>query len=168
MKVLNKIGDVIDRICGALTVIMVAAMVIITSAQIICRVLSGSVAWIRPLSWSEEATRFLLVWASFVGATCAYRHGSNIAITAVQGLFPAKVQRVLKAFVHLVCMVLFSALMVYGIQYCGKQVRNAAAIPIKMKYVYSIIPCSMGVLIYHALTMMLNELTTKDASKEAK
>ena len=165
MKILNKIGDIIDNVCGALTVVMVAVMVLVTAAQIICRILSGPVSWIRPLSWSEEVTRFLLVWASFVGATCAYRHGANIAITAVQGLFPENIQRVLKALVHLVCMALFIALMYYGILYCGKQVRSAAALPIKMKYVYMIIPISMGVLVYHSFTMMLGELL---GGKEAK
>ena len=35
MKVLQKIGDVLDKICGFLIVIMIGAMVIITTAQII-------------------------------------------------------------------------------------------------------------------------------------
>lgn len=166
MNVLKKIGNFVDRVCGGLTVVMVSVMVLVTAAQIICRVLSGHIAGIKPLSWSEEVTRFLLVWASFVGATCAYRHGSNIAITAVQGLFPAKAKRVLQGLVHLVCMALFIALLVYSIQYCGKQVRNAAAIPIKMKYIYMVIPCSMGILIYHSFTMMLEALFGKNDKEE--
>ena len=52
MKVLQKIGDVLDKICGFLIVIMIGAMVIITTAQIICRI------WFTALSWSEEVTRF--------------------------------------------------------------------------------------------------------------
>lgn len=158
MKILNKISDIVDKICGALTVVMVAVMVIVTSAQILCRVFAGVIPGITPLSWSEEVTRFLLVWASFVGATCAYKHGSNIAITAVQGALPKTAQHYARALVHLVCIALFAILVIYGIQYCGKQVRTAAALPIKMKYIYMIIPGSMVVMIFHAFTMMLNEL----------
>ena len=84
MKVLQKISSVLDSIFGFLVVIMIGAMVIITTAQIICRV------WFTALSWSEEVTRFLLIWATFLGATCVYRRSGNIAITAVQTMFPEK------------------------------------------------------------------------------
>ena len=82
MKVLQKISSVLDSIFGFLVVIMIGAMVIITTAQIICRV------WFTALSWSEEVTRLLLIWATFLGATCVYRRSGNIAITAVQTMFP--------------------------------------------------------------------------------
>ena len=88
MRVLRKISFGVDKVCSALVVIMISIMLLATSAQIIWRVGSGFIPWMRPLSWSEELTRFLLVWSTFVGATCAYRHGSNIAITAAQALLP--------------------------------------------------------------------------------
>ena len=84
MKVLHKISDILDNICGVLIVFMIGAMVILTTAQIIFR------TWFTSLSWSEEATRYLLIWSTFLGATCVYRHSGNIAITFVQDLFPEK------------------------------------------------------------------------------
>ena len=90
MKILQGIGDLLDRICGFLIVIIIGAMVVITTAQIICRI------WFTALSWSEEVTRFLLIWSTFLGATCVYRRSGNIAITAVQALFPEKVQKGLR------------------------------------------------------------------------
>ena len=38
IKVLQKIGSVLDSIFGFVVVLMIGAMVIITTAQIICRV----------------------------------------------------------------------------------------------------------------------------------
>ena len=105
MKVLQKISSVLDSIFGFLVVIMIGAMVIITTAQIICRV------WFTALSWSEEVTRFLLIWATFLGATCVYRRSGNIAITAVQTMFPEKTQKILRILVHLICFCLFAALL---------------------------------------------------------
>ena len=155
MKVLQKAGDLIDRVCGLLIVLMIGAMVIITTAQIICRV------WFTALSWSEEVTRFLLIWSTFIGASCVYRRGGNIAITAIQQLFPPKARKVLRILVHLVCLCLFAALLYYGIRYCNKQVRTAAALPIKMKYIYMCLPIGLGVCMYHALVMTLEELFGK-------
>ena len=57
---------------------MLGLMVIITAAQIVCRTFFTS------LSWSDEVTRYLLIWSTFLGATCVYRHGGNIAITFIQ------------------------------------------------------------------------------------
>lgn len=152
MKTLETIADVFDWICGVLIVIMVALMVIFTTAQIICR------TWFTSLTWAEEATRFLLIWASFLGATCVYRHSGNIAVTFVQDLFPPALRHVVRILVHAVCLVLFVVLFYYGVQYCGKQVRFAAAIPIKMKYVYMCLPISMCILAYQAFVLMLREI----------
>ena len=159
MKTLETIADVLDRICGVLIVLMVALMVIFTTAQIICR------TWFTSLTWAEEATRFLLIWASFLGATCVYRHSGNIAVTFVQDLFSPALRRIVRILVHAVCLLLFAVLFFYGIQYCGKQVRFAAAIPIRMKYVYLCLPISMCVLAYHAFVLMLREILR---SKEVK
>ena len=148
MKVLSKFSDVLDRLCGVLIVVMLGPMVAFTVAQIVCR------AWFTSLSWSEEATRFLLIWSTFLGATCVYRHNGNIAITLVQGLFPEKARRGLRMSVHAVCLALFCLLFYYGMLYCGKQVRTAAAIPIQMKYVYMCLPVSMIIMALHAAVML--------------
>ena len=161
MKVLQKISDILDAICGVLIVLMIGAMVVITTAQIICRV------WFTALSWSEEVTRFLLIWSTFLGATCVYRRGGNIAITAVQDLFPERVRKVLRILVHFICFFLFAALLYYGVKYCNKQVRTAAALPIKMKYIYMCLPIGLGVCMYHAFVMTLEELTGKKRGGES-
>ena len=155
MKILQGIGDLLDRICGFLIVIIIGAMVVITTAQIICRI------WFTALSWSEEVTRFLLIWSTFLGATCVYRRSGNIAITAVQTLFPERVQKGLRILVHVVCFCLFAVLLYYGVKYCNKQVRTAAALPIKMKYIYMCLPVGLGICMYHAFVMTLEEIFQK-------
>ena len=62
--------------------------------------------------------------------------------------------------VHAICCVLFAVLLFYSCKYCGKLVKTATALPIKMKYIYLCIPISMGVLMLHALVMALGEVET--------
>jgi TRAP-type C4-dicarboxylate transport system permease small subunit len=148
MKALNRLSCILDRLCGVIIVAMLALMVIFTTAQIICR------TWFTSLSWSEEATRFLLIWSTFLGASCVYRHNGNIAITVARGLFPRGARARLGVAVHAVCLVLFCVLAWYGWMYCSRQVRTAAAIPIQMKYVYMCLPISMIIMAIHAVAMM--------------
>ncbi|MCQ2436981.1 MAG: TRAP transporter small permease subunit [Clostridia bacterium] len=158
---LNKIADFLDTVCGALAVVLIAAMLIITAMQIIFR------TFFTALIWSEQATRFMLIWATFIGTTCVYRRSGNIAITAVQDLFPPVIRKFLRVLVHVLCLVLFIAITYYGFRYVGKQTRKADSIPIKMKYVYVIIPISMIVCAYHAFVLMINEILRPAHAKEA-
>ena len=160
---LDKISAALDKICGALIVFMIGAMVIVTAAQIVCR------TFFTALSWSDEVTRYLLIWSTFFGATCVYRHSGNISITFVQNAFPEKVSKLLRILVHIICMVLFAVLLYYGCMYTGKLSKTATALPIKMKYVFVCIPISMGIMMYHAFVMVLDEIMKKpDAEREVK
>ena len=159
---LDKVSDWLDKVCGVLIVAMLGAMVVVTGAQIVCR------TWFTALSWSDEVTRYLLIWSTFLGATCVYRHGGNISITFVQEAFPPRAAKALRILVHAVCMVLFAVLMCYGCRYCAKLNKTATALPIKMKYIFTCIPISMGISIIHALKLTVDEILTRPEAKEAK
>ena len=141
-KILSLVSDALDKVCSVAIVIMLGLMVVITTAQIICRTFFTS------LSWSDEVTRYLLIWSTFLGATCVYRHSGNIAITFIQDLVPKKLGAVMRIAVHVICCFLFAVLLVFSVKYCG------------MKYIYLCIPISMGILMLHALVMALGEVET--------
>ena len=151
-KILDPVSDALDKVCSVLIVIMLGLMVVITTAQIICR------TWFTALSWSDEVTRYLLIWSTFLGATCVYRHSGHISVTILQDKVPARIGQLMRVAVHAICLVLFAVLLHYSIRYCGKLNKTATALPIKMKYIYLCLPISMGVLIVHALTMMVHEI----------
>ncbi len=152
-KFLTPVSDALDRLCSLLIVLMLGAMVLITGAQIVCR------TWFTALSWSDEVTRYLLIWSTFLGATCVYRHSGHIAITLVQDSLPKPMGKAMRVAVQVICFVLFAVLLVFSVQYCGKLKKTATALPIKMKYIYLCIPISMGINMLHALVLGLNELT---------
>ena len=152
-KILDPISDALDRVCSVLIVIMLGLMVVITTAQIICR------TWFTALSWSDEVTRYLLVWSTFLGASVVYRHSSHISVTLLQEKVPARVGQIMRVAVHVICFALFTVLLLYSVRYCGKLNKTATAMPIKMKYIYLCIPISMAIMMVHSLLMALEEAT---------
>ena len=80
---IHKLSDILDKIMEVLIVIMLAIMVVVTGAQIVCRI------FFQSLVWSEELTRYLLIWSSMFGAGCVYKHGGHISVTVLQDVFPA-------------------------------------------------------------------------------
>ena len=152
-KVLTPISDALDKICSAAIVLMLGAMVIITGAQIICR------TWFTALSWSDEVTRYLLIWSTFLGATVVYRHNGHISVTVLQDAVKPKVAKALRVAVHAICFVLFAVLFYYSTLYCIKLKKTATAMPIKMKWIYMCIPISMVMMMIHSLLMGVEEAT---------
>ena len=151
-KVLSPVSDALDRACSVAIVLMLGLMVIITTAQIFCRTFFTS------LTWSDEVTRYLLIWSTFLGATCVYRHSGNISITFIQNMVPKRVGAFMRIAVHAICCFLFAVLLYFSSKYCGKLNKTATALPLKMKYIYLCIPISMGIMMLHALVMALSEV----------
>jgi len=156
MKILKKGSDILDIICGALIVLLLAALVVVVTLQIVWR------TWFTSRPWTEEVTRYLLIWSTYLGATCVYRHNGNISITVVQSLMPEKLGKAVRVLVHVICLAVFIILAYYGIRYCGKLTKTATSIPLKMKQVYSCMPASMIIMAYHAFVMALEELFNKN------
>lgn len=150
---IHKFSDLLDKAMEVVIVAMLGIMVVVTGAQIVCRVFFTS------LSWSEEATRYLLIWSTLLGAGCVYKHSGHISITVLQDLLPEKAKDVLQIVIHALCIVLFALIVFYGIKYFGKQGRQlSATMRLPMKYVYTCIPLGAGIMIVHAVDAVLQHL----------
>lgn len=154
----KKFSDGIDKVCLAVVVAMIAAMVCVTIAQIVCRELSTMLDGVKPLQWSEEVCRYLLVWATFLGASSVYKEGTHITITFVQSMFSPKVQRYIRIFVHVLCIIAFCAVVYFGFTFAMKQMQLAPSLRIPMKYMYLSVPIGFGLMAIHAVNEVLQTL----------
>ena len=152
-KILTPVSNALDKLCSVLIVIMLGLMVLITGAQIICR------TWFTALTWSDEVTRYLLIWSTFLGASVVYRHSGHISVTIVQDAVPPRLSKILSVAVHAICFVLFTVLLYFSCTYCMKLNKTATTLPIKMKYIYLCVPVSMVILMVHSLLMAVEEAT---------
>jgi TRAP-type C4-dicarboxylate transport system permease small subunit len=153
----HKISEWLDRLCGIICVFCIGAMVILTGAQIACRL------WFTALSWSEELTRYLMVWATFLGASCVYKRMGHISVTFVRALFPETIQRAMEAVCHLLCGAFFVTAALYGLDYMGIHSRQlSAALRIPMSWVYLAIPIGCGVMLLHVLDLLLKMLRDRN------
>lgn len=73
---LNDIADMLDKLVKALCAILLTAMVIVVTLQIFSRYIMP-----KPLPWTEEVSRFCMVWLAFLGSSCLVRTWENTAVT---------------------------------------------------------------------------------------
>ncbi|MCI8959191.1 MAG: TRAP transporter small permease [Lachnospiraceae bacterium] len=159
---IHKFSDLLDKAMEVVIVAMLGIMVVVTGAQIVCRVFFTS------LSWSEEATRYLLIWSTLLGAGCVYKHAGHISITLLQDLLPEKAKDVIQILIHGLCILLFALIVFYGIKYFGKQGKQlSATMRLPMKYVYTCIPLGAGIMIVHGVDAVLQHLMHMLGKEEA-
>jgi len=129
-------------------------MTLLVATQVFCRYVLN-----QSLFWSEELARFLLVWLTFLGASCAYYRRAHPGVDFLYTRMPLGLKKISAILTHLVSMALFSVMVVYGYQFAYfVRLQISPALQIPKWIVLSIIPISGAILIFHALTFLIEEL----------
>ena len=75
MKHYLKLMDALWKFWASILAVLLALLVAIVFYQVVCRALEVS------NSWTQEISTLLFVWATYLGAALAIRHGSQISMT---------------------------------------------------------------------------------------
>ena len=161
-KLINTLSNIVDRAMVGMVFLIMAGLVIVTTLQVVFRVAFNA------LTWSEEMSRYLLVWGTFFGATLAYKRGNHIAVTFVIDFFPAKFRVWFNILTYLLSLAFCYIVVQQGLSMIQMQVFQVSpALQLPMKYVYWSIPVSFGIMIIHTFAGITDELH-KALGKEAK
>jgi C4-dicarboxylate transporter DctQ subunit len=104
-NLLQKINSFVEYI----VCVLLAVMVVVVFLQVIFRFVIHS-----SLPWSEELSRYLMVWIVFLGASIGVNKKSHIGVEALVILLPAVVQKWAAALVSALCCVFFAFMIQYG------------------------------------------------------
>lgn len=108
-KLLHGLDEYLEEV---LLVILLACMAVIMGIQVFCRyVLSMS------LSWSEELTRYLFIWAGFLSISYCTKRCISIKIEQFVALFPKRGKALFKVINHTVELDLFFYLLPFSWRY---------------------------------------------------
>ena len=161
-KLIGNLSHVLDRAMVGMVFLIMAGLVIVTTLQVVFRVAFNA------LTWSEEMSRYLLVWGTFFGATLAYKRGNHIAVTFVIDFFPTKFRVWFNILTYLLSLAFCYIVVQQGLSMIQMQVFQVSpALQLPMKYVYWSIPVSFGIMIIHTFAGITDELH-KALGKEAK
>ncbi|AZO93302.1 TRAP transporter small permease subunit [Iocasia frigidifontis] len=99
-KPIKKITNFIDVITINFTAILVFIMLIIVLLQIITRFLGVS------FSWTEELSRYLLIWIGVLSASAALKRGAHAGVDFFITLFPKRYRNLIVIF-NAIIMIFF-------------------------------------------------------------
>lgn len=147
---LRKIERVLGKAIVGITGTILVAITIIIFVQVIFRkVLSNS------LSWSEELTRYMMVWMTFLATGYILGHGLHSNIDAVLKRLPKSVQFVVKKINGLLLIFFSIIVLKYGfaLTILGANQKSSALV-IPMNYVYLAIPAGGLIMLFYSLLIL--------------
>ncbi|WP_163538628.1 TRAP transporter small permease [Gracilibacillus sp. YIM 98692] len=107
MKAMSGIKAVIDKLLVVTALTMLAVMVVVIVVQVFSRQLFDYTP-----SWSEELSKLLLVWISFLGIAYGVKEKLHIALGLFVNKMPKSIQHTLDYFAK-VLIIGFGGIMVY-------------------------------------------------------
>jgi TRAP-type C4-dicarboxylate transport system permease small subunit len=147
---MDKINYFLKYLLGVLLIITL----IILSVQIISRFIFNS-----PLTWSEELSRYLMVWITFVGAGLAIRYQKLIRLEFLFVLisFTPKVEKGIRAVASLITIVFCFIVLRYSVQILEiVHVQKSAALQIPMSIPYLAISIGFLIMALNTLVSLLD------------
>ncbi len=88
---LSYVIDRLDRLFQIILILFMVEITLVISIAVVSRYFMNS-----PVYWAEEVTRYSFVWATFLGAACAYRRNELVSMSViVNALSPENKRRVL-------------------------------------------------------------------------
>lgn len=88
--------DGINRALTLLCGIALATMVLSVFTGVLARFVFTHIGVNVSVPWTEEVSRYLMIWTVFIGAGIACRHGKLIGVEAVVSALPAPLGRAVK------------------------------------------------------------------------
>lgn len=147
-----RISEVLNNIIKVLVGIMLLFMTIVVTIQIIFRIFFDA------LSYTEEMSRYLLVWSSLFAASVAYKQGAHIAVSFIIEQFKGKSRKTMSIIINLLSIIFFIIAIKFSLQLINLQVfQTSPALLIPMRHIYLCMPISFSVMLFHSMVMLWRE-----------
>lgn len=155
---MGKIISIWNKVEETLIIILMAVMATVVFLQVVFRLLSSS------LPWSEELSRYLTIWVSFIGASYGFRQGSHVGVEAFKDLFSPKPRKAMEFVGHIVCVILSVLVASFGASIVQTQmqlVQLSPAMRIPMWIIYISIPIGFGLCALRNIELAVKLLVGK-------
>ena len=103
---------VLTHLLEVLMCCVMVAIVVVTFGQVVFRYALES-----PLSWSDEAARFLLMWLAMLAAAYGFKKKSHFALVFVVGRFEGRFKKAIGLLVTLVVATFLAVFVVNAAKY---------------------------------------------------
>jgi len=148
----SKISQYCNKSAEWGCLVLIVGMTVVTFAQVFFRFVI-----IHSLPWSEEFSRYSLVWASFLGASVALKRGLHIGVEAFVGRLSNEKRRLIYLITLTLIMAFLLVVIIKGFQMAFFNMRQSSpAMRIPMGFPYLAIPMGSLIMVIHLLDELIS------------
>lgn len=147
----------LDRLLGSIVCVLMAAMVVNVCWQVFTRFVLKT-----PSSYTEEAARYMMVWAGLLGAAYAAGQKAHLALDLLTANLAGARKRMSEVFIHLTALVFALGVLGFG---GGRLVwiqlslgQQSAALQWKLGYVYLAVPVAGAFIALYSVLGLIETL----------
>jgi TRAP-type C4-dicarboxylate transport system permease small subunit len=123
---------VFDRVVGAVACFILLALLVCVTLGVVTRAMND------PLIWTDEVSRFLMIWLAVFGWILASRRRTHVRIRFFQELLPKQAWKVAEIAIQAALCIFGFGIMFYSV---GLVIRNfdleATTVPISFAWMYA-------------------------------
>jgi TRAP-type C4-dicarboxylate transport system permease small subunit len=106
----------------------------------------------RPLAWSEEAVRYLMIWTALLAAAWSVRDAEHITVEILLPWLPPRLRRALEVVRHLLVAAFCVAVLPSALRITGEvHAQLGVAIEIPLSLVFASLPLGLMLMAWWAL-----------------
>jgi TRAP-type C4-dicarboxylate transport system permease small subunit len=148
---LARFNDGLLLACRYLIIAIVAALAVILISAVFYRY-----ALNNAIAWSEEGSKYLMVWLTFLGAPIALRHAAHINIDLLIKLFPPRGRQGFYLVIHLIIIATMGILFWKGAEFAQMGARQvASSFNFSMVWMYVAVPIGSALVCLVAIEHVL-------------
>lgn len=150
---IRKLKKILFSALEALAAFCLFSMLVIVTFQVIARYMPG----MRIPSWTEELSRFLLVYIIAFAGGLAVEKKAYVGMDSFYMLLPFRTQKIFDLFFNIITGYLFYIITKYGIGLVSNvRIQLTPAMQISMSYIYLSLPIlGIGMLIFIGLDSII-------------
>lgn len=143
--------------------VVVIRYLIIAVVAVIAAIMMCAVFWRYVLDnsipWSEELSKYLMVWLAFLGAPVALKNANHINIDLLMKLFPPRGEQAFHVLINLIIIATMGIVFWKGVAFAELGARQvASSVQISMLYMYLAVPVGSALTIIVAIEHALRGL----------
>lgn len=153
----------LDRILRSICVVLFAALVILVVWQVFTRLVLND-----PSPWTEEASRYVFVWASMIGISIAVGEKADVVMDFLVEKLPRQLQRTADILAYLATLTFAVYVLIYGglKQSALAWTQTNPLLPFTQGQLYLALPIAGFLLAFYLTLHIIHALSPKYAVRE--
>jgi TRAP-type C4-dicarboxylate transport system permease small subunit len=155
----RKIWDNLER---SIMVILMVVFLLNITAQVFSRMIFN-----KPLSYTEEISRYSFLWMVMLGFSFATKYDRHIKIDLLTVKFSPLIKKVVDLFINILALLVFIWVFYVGIVYMKyTSISTTPALQISRAYIVIIVPLSAFLMILRSVEKVILIIKSKPSAPE--